>query len=67
MKSVKILSLAAFAVGSLGLSSCGCCSGERPAPSLRSLPNFKEISVTPEDPASPEDPATPESPITQEK
>jgi hypothetical protein len=45
MKFLKLLSLAAFAAGSLGLSSCGCCTGEEPVPALRPLPAFKEIPV----------------------
>jgi hypothetical protein len=45
MKLFKILSLLAFSVGSLGLSSCGCCTGESSVPSLRPLPQLKEIVV----------------------
>ena len=45
MKLLKVLSLLAFSVGSLGLSSCGCCTGEAPVPSLRPLPKLKEIVV----------------------
>ncbi len=37
MKSIKILALGAFALGSLALSSCGCCTGEEPVPPLRPL------------------------------
>jgi len=37
MKFIKVLALALFAAGSLGLSSCGCCTGEEPIPALPSL------------------------------
>lgn len=46
MKFIKILALGAFALGSLGLSSCGCCTGEEPVPPLRPLPVLNEIPVT---------------------
>jgi hypothetical protein len=46
MKFVKVLALGAFALGSLGLSSCGCCTGEEPVPPLRPLPVMNEIPVT---------------------
>jgi len=59
MKLIKVISLAAFAVGSFGLSSCGCCTGEAPVPPLRPLPVFKEIP-TQEIPAQ-------EIPVTYEK
>ncbi|MGJ8698198.1 MAG: hypothetical protein ACSHYF_17895 [Verrucomicrobiaceae bacterium] len=45
MKLFKLISLAAFSVASLGLSSCGCCTGEAPVPPLRPLPVLKEIPV----------------------
>ena len=54
MKFVKILAVASFAVASLGLSSCGCCSGEAPLPSLRRLPSFKDIPVGQDAPAAKE-------------
>lgn len=38
-----ILSILAVVTVAVGLSSCGCCSGEAPAPSLRPLPQFDEI------------------------
>ncbi len=40
MKFVKVLSLVFFAAGSLGLTSCGCCTGEEGAPPLRPLPDL---------------------------
>jgi len=43
MKFIKILSIAAFAAGSLGLSSCGCCTGEETAPPLRPLPDLGPV------------------------
>ncbi len=43
MKFLKLISLAAFAAGSLGLSSCGCCTGEEPAPPLRPLPDLGPV------------------------
>ena len=46
MKFIKVLALSAFALGSLGLASCGCCTGEEPVPPLRPLPEVKEIPVT---------------------
>ena len=52
MKLVKVLTLAAFAVGSIGLSSCGCCTGEAQAPPLRPLPVFKDLRGAEELPIS---------------
>jgi len=63
MKFVKFTSLVAFAAGSLGLSSCGCCTGEQPVPELRSLPVFKDVPVSSEMPV----PVSSEMPVTQEK
>ena len=45
MKLVKLLALVAFSAGSLGLSSCGCCTGEAPVPPLRPLPQMKDVVV----------------------
>lgn len=45
MKALRILTIAAAAAGSLLLSSCGCCTGEAKAPSLRKLPAFADIPV----------------------
>ena len=39
----QIVFLLALALAAVGLSSCGCHTGEAPAPSLRPLPQFKEI------------------------
>jgi hypothetical protein len=55
MKFFKFIALSAFAIGSLGLSSCGCATGEEAAPSLQPLPKFKEL------------PALQELPVTDEK
>ena len=56
MKFFKFIALSAFAIGSLGLSSCvGGCAGEEAAPSLQPLPKFKEL------------PALQELPVTDEK
>ncbi|MDB4382795.1 hypothetical protein OAF41_00945 [bacterium] len=52
MKFVKFTSLVAFAAGSLGLSSCGCCTGEEPVPALRPLPVFKDVPVSREMPVT---------------
>ena len=46
MKFIKFIALSAFALGSLGLSSCGCATGEEPVPALQPLPAFKELPVT---------------------
>ena|GEM_PF-6846317 len=51
MKFFKLIALSAFAIGSLGLSSCvGGCIGEEPVPSLQPLPAFKELPVLEERP-----------------
>jgi hypothetical protein len=55
MKFFKFIALSAFAIGSLGLSSCGCATGEEAVPSLQPLPKFKEL------------PALKELPVTDEK
>ncbi|MDA0766340.1 MAG: hypothetical protein O3A87_01335 [Verrucomicrobia bacterium] len=39
----RIITILALAIVAAGLSSCGCCSGEAPAPPLRPLPQFSEI------------------------
>ena len=62
MKFVKLLAVASFAFASLGLSSCGCCSGEAPIPSLRRLPSFKDIEVGQDAPAAKGAPAIESSP-----
>lgn len=46
MKFIKFLALGAIALGSLGLASCGCCTGEEPVPPLPPLGNFNEIPVS---------------------
>ena len=43
MNTIKILSLAASALGSLFLTSCGCCTGEEPVPPLRPVPEMREL------------------------
>ena len=47
MKFFKFIALSAFAIGSLGLSSCGCCTGDEAVPSLQPLPAFKELPGLP--------------------
>ena len=55
MKFFKLIALSAFAIGSLGLSSCvGGCAGEEPVPSLQPLPAFKELPVLKEYPVTDE-------------
>ncbi len=44
MKFLKFLSIGAIALASLGLSSCGCCTGEEPVPPLRPLPAMNDIA-----------------------
>jgi len=53
MKFFKLIALSAFAIGSLGLSSCGCPC-EEPVPSLKPLPAFKELPVLKELPVTDE-------------
>ena len=60
MKFFKFIALSAFAIGSLGLSSCGCATGEEAVPSLKPLPKFKELPVTEELPVIEELPVTDE-------
>jgi hypothetical protein len=43
MKTLKILSLTAFALGSFFLTSCGCCTGEEPVPPLRPVPVMQDL------------------------
>lgn len=40
---IQIFALAGVAATALALTSCGCSSGEAPAPPLRKLPDFKEL------------------------
>lgn len=42
-KLIKLMALAGVAVAALGITSCGCCTGEAKAPPLRPLPQFKEL------------------------
>ncbi len=42
-KFIQLIALAGVAVTAMALTSCGCCSGEAPAPPLRPLPEFKEL------------------------
>ena len=53
MKFFKLIALSAFAIGSLGLSSCGCLC-EEAAPSLKALPAFKDLPVLKELPVTDE-------------
>ncbi|MDC0088284.1 hypothetical protein OAI07_01950 [Akkermansiaceae bacterium] len=43
MKLFKTLIILATAASSIALSSCGCCTGEDPAPGLRPLPQFNAL------------------------
>lgn len=43
MKTLRILAIFAAAVGSVALSSCGCCTGEERPPELRPLPQFQNV------------------------
>lgn len=47
MKTLRILTIAAAAAGTVLLSSCGCCTGEAKPPKLRPLPDFADIPVSP--------------------
>jgi hypothetical protein len=42
-----LLTITASAIAVLS-SSCGCCTGDAKAPSLRKMPKFKEIPTEPE-------------------
>ena len=42
-KLIKLIASAGVAAAALGLSSCGCCTGEAKPPPLRPLPEFKEL------------------------
>ncbi len=42
-KIIHILAIISVSLGALGLSSCGCCTGEATVPPLQPLPQFKEI------------------------
>ena len=41
-----LLTITASAIAVLS-SSCGCCTGDAKAPSLRKMPKFKEIPTEP--------------------
>lgn len=43
MNTIKLLAVSAFALGSLFLTSCGCCTGEEPNPPLRPIPPMQEL------------------------
>ena len=45
MKTLRILAIFAAAVGSIALSSCGCCTGEAKPPGLRPLPQFQDVQT----------------------
>lgn len=50
MNPIKLIPVAAFALASLFLNSCGCCTGVEPAPPLRPMPAMKEIPTAREIP-----------------
>lgn len=56
---IQLLVLPIVACSMLILSSCGCCTGEEPAPKLRSLPAFNPVPGA--DPAPVQAPEDPES------
>ncbi len=43
MNLYKLIIFPIAAVSVFALSSCGCCTGEKRAPKLRSLPAFNDI------------------------
>ena len=43
MKIIKFFAVSVFALGSLFLSSCGCCTNEAPNPPLRRVPKMQEL------------------------
>ena len=47
MKFLKLTALALTAIASFGLTSCGCCTSEPPAPPLRPLPDLGNVDGTP--------------------
>ena len=51
----QLIVLPLVAASLLVLSSCGCCTGEEPAPKLRSLPAFAPVPGA--DPAPAQEPA----------
>ena len=51
MNLFKLFIIPVAAVSFCVLSSCGCCTGEDPAPKLRPLPTFKDLPTS-EVPAS---------------
>ncbi|MEM9080812.1 MAG: hypothetical protein AAGC74_08995 [Verrucomicrobiota bacterium] len=42
---LQIVMAVAVAAGAMGLTSCGCCTGEDPVPPLRPLPTFESAPV----------------------
>lgn len=46
MTLFKLFIMPVAAVSICLLSSCGCCTGEDPAPKLRALPKFKDLPTT---------------------
>jgi hypothetical protein len=42
-KLIKLMAFAGVAAAALGLTSCGCCTGEAEPPPLRPLPQFNEL------------------------
>lgn len=42
-KLIKLMAFAGVAAAALGLTSCGCCTGEAKPPALRPLPQFQEL------------------------
>lgn len=43
MKIIQFFAVSVFALGSLFLSSCGCCTNEAPNPPLRRVPKMQEL------------------------
>ena len=46
MNLFKLFIMPIVAVSLCVLSSCGCCTGEDPAPKLRALPTFKDLPTS---------------------
>lgn len=52
MNMSKLFVMPLLALGAIALSSCGCCSGEDPAPKLKPLPTFAPLPDGGEAPAA---------------
>lgn len=46
MTLFKLIIMPVAAVSFCVLSSCGCCTGEDPAPKLRALPKYKALPTS---------------------